>query len=190
MDIETISQSLAHRTPITEDSVGALQAGVSILLAPGPELLLIRRAEHPDDPWSGQIGLPGGTKENSDANLLVTAVRETQEEIEVSLPKASLLGQLDDFRPRRKSLPDVLIRPFVFALEEKPKTNCSDEVQYCVWSSMQNLLNSQAKREIEITDGKRSVETYLAGEREVIWGITYRILSGFFAALKLNQKLP
>jgi 8-oxo-dGTP pyrophosphatase MutT (NUDIX family) len=40
------------------------------------ELLLIRRAEHPSDPWSGHMALPGGRNDPQDTSLYETVVRE------------------------------------------------------------------------------------------------------------------
>ena len=37
--------------------------------ASGLEILFIRRAEHPQDPWSGQMAFPGGRAEPGDADL-------------------------------------------------------------------------------------------------------------------------
>jgi 8-oxo-dGTP pyrophosphatase MutT (NUDIX family) len=186
MTPDSIREGLTRNPPREEDREGAHEAGVALLLAPGPELLLIRRAENPKDPWSGQIGLPGGSHEAEDDDLLATAVRETKEEVGITVAPEALLGRLDDFRPRRKTLPDVLIRPFVFAMDRKPRTRCSEEVQYCLWTPVTDLARSRRERRIELPDDERAVETYLAGEGEIVWGITYRILSGFFAALDLR----
>ena len=63
-------------------------AAVALVLRPGTgglEALFIKRAEHPDDPWSGHVGLPGGRAEDSDPGLVHTAVRETEEEIGLRL---------------------------------------------------------------------------------------------------------
>jgi 8-oxo-dGTP pyrophosphatase MutT (NUDIX family) len=69
-----------------------------------PELLLIKRAARPGDPWSGHIGLPGGrqdpadllkTSRDADADY-VTARREVKEELGVDISLYNLLGRLDD----------------------------------------------------------------------------------------------
>jgi len=47
-------------------------AAVALVLLEGPqglELVLIKRAERGDDPWSGQIALPGGRYEVGDRDL-------------------------------------------------------------------------------------------------------------------------
>src|SRR6185436_466634 len=100
-------------------------AAVALVLrasAQGPEALFIKRAEHPDDPWSGHVGLPGGRAESGDASLVHTAMRETEEEIGLSLAlDRDLLGALDETRAtaRMKSV-DMKIAPFVFAADAVP----------------------------------------------------------------------
>ncbi|MHA1380911.1 MAG: NUDIX hydrolase [Candidatus Helarchaeota archaeon] len=44
----------------------------------------------------GEIALPGGRLEKNDKDLLDTALRETEEEIDVYRSKISVLGELDD----------------------------------------------------------------------------------------------
>ena len=81
-----------------------------------PELLLMRRAEREGDPWSGQVSLPGGHAEESDLDLVATAIRETQEEVGIDLDRDSgLLGALEPIQARaRGGLLDTTIAPFVF----------------------------------------------------------------------------
>src|SRR5438105_2270539 len=49
------------------------------------ELLFIRRAEHPQDPWSGHMAFPGGRVDHDDPDALAAAVRETREELGLDL---------------------------------------------------------------------------------------------------------
>jgi len=70
------------------DAPDARPAAVALVLLDGPqgiEILLIKRAERADDPWSGQIALPGGRYDVGDRDLEATAVRETREETGVDL---------------------------------------------------------------------------------------------------------
>src|SRR5260370_1267560 len=80
----------------------------------------IRRAEHPQDPWSGQMASPGGRAAPGDADLRATAIREPREEIGVDLPAAAEpLGGLDEVRAMARLRPmNLTITPFVFRLHE------------------------------------------------------------------------
>lgn len=156
---------------------------MALVLAPAAgsgelELLLIKRAEHPSDPWSGQMALPGGRREAGDRALLQTAVRETEEEVGLKLEPSSLLGELDDLEPRTRTLPRLVVRPFVFGLPQKPRLTPSREVALYLWVPLSVLLADTTKGEVEIGYLRRSFPAYLVGGH-VVWGMTERILSQF-----------
>lgn len=76
--------------------VGARKAAVLVLIGAGPdgpEILFIERAStmrtHP-----GQVALPGGAADPSDANLVETALREATEETGVDRQGVVVLGSL------------------------------------------------------------------------------------------------
>ena len=78
-------------------------------------LCFIRRATHPRDPWSGQMALPGGRATPADASLCAAAVRETHEEVGLSLARARYLGALPPIALVRHGRPTTgSVAPFVF----------------------------------------------------------------------------
>ncbi len=173
---------LAAQPPLRIEEPGLRETSVSVILSPGPrglEVLLIHRAERVGDPWSGQMGLPGGRREQDDLDLLATAVRETREEIAVLLDPRSLLGSLDDLTPRTPTLPPVLIRPFVFGLERRPAAQTSAEVAATYWIALDALACAQDTAEVLIQGKPVSVPCFKIEslpEGRVVWGLTYRIL--------------
>ena len=185
--LEAVRRALRHHRPKTVDAPGASPAAVALVLLAEPkhgiEILLIRRAERSDDPWSGQIAFPGGRKEASDPDLLTTAMRETGEETGVDLSTAVQLGALDDLYPQAPTLPPVVVRPFVFALTARPPLTRSDEVQRAFWVPLEHLREPGVQREVTLTlrGAKRTFPAYLVGDggNEVIWGMTERILTPF-----------
>lgn len=160
------------------------EAAVSLLIRPREqlEMLLIKRAVHERDPWSGHMALPGGRRDTTDTDLLETAIRETEEEVGIALRRDDdYIGALDELAPRNKRLPAVVIAPFVFAVDATtsaiPK---ADEVEAAVWVPISALRDEQAASEIliELEGGSLAFPSLKYGEY-VIWGLTHRILVQF-----------
>jgi 8-oxo-dGTP pyrophosphatase MutT (NUDIX family) len=168
---------------LVADAPDARPAAVALVLLEGPdglEILLIRRAERADDPWSGQIAFPGGRYDVGDRDLEATAIRETREETGVDLSRAEPLGALDDLYPRTSLLPPVVVRPFVFALTRRAALFPSDEVQRAFWLPLGRLSEPGVRRDVTVTvrDGARTLPAYLVDD-DMIWGMTERILTPF-----------
>lgn len=173
---------LGHR-PEPVDAPDARPAAVALVLVDGPwgvEILLIRRAERAHDPWSGQIALPGGRYEPADTDLLTTAIRETREETGLDLAEAEHLGALGDLYPRTSTLPPVVVRPFVFAIDQHGLLVPSAEVQRAFWVPLARLWDPGVRRDITLMlrGERRTFPAYLVDD-EVIWGMTERILTPF-----------
>ena len=161
-----------------------ISAAVAIVLhedrdAGGLAALFIHRAELAGDTWSGHIAFPGGRREARDADLVDTAIRETLEETGVDLTGAELLAVLDDLYPRSPVLPPVVVRPFVFALEQRPPFVLSDEVQDAFWIPLADFLKPGVLGELRVDHPgipPRILPAYRFGKR-TIWGMSERILT-------------
>ena len=145
------------------------------------ELLMIRRASYPGDPWSGHIAFPGGRQEEGDASLEHTAIRETWEETAVDLDRdGRLLGTLDEVHPRTPRLPPLIIRPHVFAIGGDVAVTPSHEVAEAFWVPLPLLAEPSVAGEATFVDRgiERTERSFRLGEH-VIWGLTERILRQF-----------
>jgi 8-oxo-dGTP pyrophosphatase MutT (NUDIX family) len=155
------------------------------VLAPEPDsILLIRRAERPDDPWSGHIALPGGRHSAEDPDLAGTAIRETAEEVGLALDPGNLAGSLDDVVPRTPVLPPIAVRPYVFILPSRPALLPNPEVAGTRWVALDHLLHSDTYHtvELEIRGESRRFPAYRV-EEGIVWGMTERILSSLLHLL-------
>ncbi|WP_157906878.1 MULTISPECIES: NUDIX hydrolase [Sorangium] len=150
------------------------------------ELLLIRRAEHPADPWSGHMALPGGRREPADESLLATAIRETREEVGIDLAAhGTLLARLPEVpavaRGRRAGM---IVAPFVFALRSTPELTLSDEVAEALWTPLGPLARGERTSRYAYThEGNVLQLPCLLVDERVVWGLTYLMLKQLFEVL-------
>ncbi len=157
----------------------------------GPEILLMQRAVRRGDPWSGQISMPGGMTEKTDADAIATAVRETIEEVGVDLDRtATRLGRLDDqvaiARGRKLGM---AIAPFVFWVDDKPKLDLGPEAEAAFWLPVAPAINGDLDgfKEWRMAGITRKFPAWVV-ERYVVWGLTYGMLSKLFDVAGLARK--
>jgi 8-oxo-dGTP pyrophosphatase MutT (NUDIX family) len=96
-----------------------MEAAVALVRARSPResILLIRRTERVNDPWSGHWSLPGGRREPEDRDLLHTALRELAEECSILLTPEQLEAALPATSLGRLLGPRMLVAPFVFSID-------------------------------------------------------------------------
>lgn len=184
--VARLERALAGRTPQpAERDEPFKEAAVALIIRPrtddDAELLLIRRALRAGDPWSGQIGLPGGRFEPADASLEETALRETFEEVGLDLrAEGRVLGMLDEIRPRTPVLPPIIVRPYVVVVERTPDLVLSDEVAEVRWVRVSELFvpGARVSTTVSVRDLRLRVDAFQHGDF-TIWGMTERILSNF-----------
>jgi 8-oxo-dGTP pyrophosphatase MutT (NUDIX family) len=181
---ERIEAALASRPPARVTETVEARAAVALILrdgAAGLEILFIRRSEHPQDPWSGQMAFPGGRAEPGE-DLEATAIRETAEEIGVRLDTdAECLGILDEVRAMARMRPmSLTILPFVFRHRGRFEPTLSGEVRSVHWILLDDLLAAERRSVMEYAHQGETLQfPCLRVEDLVIWGLTYRMFVAF-----------
>ena len=162
-------------------------AAVTVLLRPGSaglDVLLGERRKREGDPWSGQIGLPGGRHHEEDGTLLATAVRETREEVGVDLLQdTEILGHMPPRAPGNK--PEMLVVPYVALAIRPVDPTPGPEMASIFWCRLEELSPSLGKSVVSTILGELTVPSFTC-EGRLIWGFTYRILEELLIYLGLS----
>lgn len=187
-DAPMIRAALSTRSPdLVVPANGARLAAVTLLLRPAPEgaeALFVKRAEVQGDPWSGHMALPGGHRDDLDADLMDTARRETHEEVGVALDRSTFLGRLDDRHPMSRGLPTMVVSPFVAWRTERFEIQANHEVQYHYWIPLATLADPAAGSEVRrVERGRERIYPSISFSGDSIWGLTHRIVMNFLEIL-------
>jgi 8-oxo-dGTP pyrophosphatase MutT (NUDIX family) len=147
-------------------------AAVAAILTHDLQLLFMKRADYPGDPWSGHISFPGGRVETSDTSPLHAAMRETREELDLDLSGAEFIGRLDDL-PTIGGLPPMVIRPFVFLIQDIPVLRPNGEVASTHLLGLETLLNDQGRRPFQFAhrDNEHTLPC-VEFDSQRLWGLT------------------
>lgn len=143
------------------------------------DLLLMLRREHPLDPWSGHVSLPGGRHDPCDADLLATALRETHEEVGLALdPERELLCRLTPVQARaRGRIVPMDVTPFVFRWTGSDIPQPGIEAAEVFWLPL-GAVASGALDTDYLYEDDRGPRTLPGVEYEgrVVWGLTLHMI--------------
>ena len=139
----------------------------------------------------GEVSFPGGMQEESDTSLIITALRESEEEIGLPQNCVKILGSLDTMVSRF----NVSVTPFVGVIPGDVELNTSsEEIEACFRVPLSFLLKDKRYRNDEVN---RNGETFYMPAYKyssyVIWGLTAMITVNFLnRALdaKIDMSLP
>ncbi len=157
---------------------------VPVLLEPdGMRLVYTVRKDDLQD-HAGQISFPGGSMDPADASLLETALREAEEEIDLSRDLVEVVGQLEEMYIPPSNF---RVSPFVGLLPpEAEMVFAPDEVEEIFTVSVEELLSPETFRKALWRREGREYEVpvfAVEGSRREIWGATAAMTAAFLVRL-------
>jgi 8-oxo-dGTP pyrophosphatase MutT (NUDIX family) len=132
---------------------------------------------------SGQISFPGGQPEAADEGLAHTALREAQEEINVSADRVEVVGQLT---PLYIPPSNFMVYPFVGVTAEEPLfIPQPGEVAEVLTLPLRSLLSGEilSERTLTLSNGLVRRMPCFELEGHAVWGATAMMLSELKALL-------
>jgi 8-oxo-dGTP pyrophosphatase MutT (NUDIX family) len=177
-----LRRRLAEPKPFQADpdhaSVALALAGIGDAL----QLCLIRRVEHPDDPWSGHMALPGGRASAGDSSAKAVAERETREEVGLELGDEQWIGELSELPVRLGGVEtSMVLSPFVYHIGPEPLPLTPNiEVAEAYWAPLAELWDQNNASEMRLErNGGPMVFPAIRFREHLIWGLTHRVLTLF-----------
>lgn len=157
------------------------EAAVAIVHAREPEesVLLIRRTEREDDPWSGHWSFPGGRRDPEDPDLLHTALRELAEECGIQLVREQMEAALPPTNAGRRLGRIILVAPFLFRVDRTlPTVLDPQEAAEAVWIPLQ-LVRDPSRHLLTPVPRLPKEMNFPAIELNGVplWGFTYRVIT-------------
>ena len=132
-------------------------------------LLFTLRAKHLKH-HGGQVSFPGGKQEDSDTDLLATALRETEEEIGIAANGVEVIGNLSRYRTisRYDVLPYIgFVRPPLTLCLDKNEVDSVFEVPLAYLLDQNNHFIHWINRK-----GRRYPVYFIPWQGNNIWGAT------------------
>ncbi|HEV2092863.1 MAG TPA: CoA pyrophosphatase, partial [Rubrobacter sp.] len=142
----------------------------------------VRKADLQDH--AGQISFPGGSMDPADASLLETALREAEEEIDLSRDLVEVVGELEEMYIPPSNF---RVSPFVGLLPPGAEMVIApDEVEEIFTVPLKELLAPETfRRALWRRDGRDYEVPVFAveGSRREIWGATAAMTAALLARL-------
>jgi 8-oxo-dGTP pyrophosphatase MutT (NUDIX family) len=160
-------------------------AAVLILLYPQKESIytVFMQRHNYDGVHGGQISFPGGKKEESDSDVVITALREAEEETGVDISEVNVIGTLT---PLFIPVSNMIVTPVVGWTKNRPGfVHQPEEVVFLIEAELKRFLDPEI---IKIKPfrirGELIDVRYFDYEGNVIWGATAMILNELLTIIK------
>lgn len=180
VDVETGER--LGRVPPPDATVRRAAVLVPVLLDPeGPDLVYTVRKGDLND-HAGQISFPGGSLEPGDGSLLDCALREAEEELNLSSDMVEVIGELEEMYIPPSNFrvsPHVGLLPAAAEFVIDPR-----EVEEVFTASLAELLSPDTfQKKIWTRDGHDYEVPYFAVSGYEVWGATAAMTAALLTRL-------
>jgi len=129
---------------------------------------------------AGEISFPGGKLDSTDSDLLQTALRETREEIGLTISQDQVIGQLEPVVTLNSGF---LILPFVSVVDKIPPLIANCEVEKIFHIPLESFLKTAAMDPDPSHNIIQEMYTF-EYQNQIVWGASARILKQIQNCLK------
>lgn len=158
--------------PILDDTGKNKLASVLVIIYGNPPVVVMTEKPKHMKFHAGEISFPGGKLDSSDSNLLETALRETREEIGLSLRDDQIIGQL---KPVITLNSGFTILPFVSVIDEIPNLSANAEVEEIFHIPLEPFLKTMANDPDPLHNLIQEMFTF-EFQGKIVWGASARVL--------------
>ncbi len=140
-----------------------------------PEIIFTQRSSHLST-HSGEVSFPGGKADKTDPSLFDTALRESNEEINLNSKDVTELGKLNYLISRHK----IEVNPFIASVDHPQALQPNEEIQEIFTVPLDFLLDLKniQRENIERHGSVWLVPTWNIKDQK-IWGLTAMITVNF-----------
>ena len=181
MDIEQIRSVLTNEInpkPLSELDENELASVLIVIYGKEPIILMTEKAKtlkvH-----AGEISFPGGKWCEKDEDLLETAIRETEEELDLQISRKQIIGQLDPVVTLNSK---YIITPFVALLDGIHSLKPNSEVNSVLHIPLEPFLKTMDEDRHPEHRSIKEMYTFTF-EKYQIWGASARMLRQIFMSL-------
>jgi 8-oxo-dGTP pyrophosphatase MutT (NUDIX family) len=177
--LDSIKQKLEKLNPIESTSLQKAGVFIGILYHDdyinNPEIIFTQRSTKLST-HSGEVSFPGGKWDEQDKNLFETALRESNEEINLNIEDVVLAGSLNYLVSKHK----IEVNPYVGLITRKQNLLDNDEIEKIFTVPLEFLTDKKNAKLHKIERKNRNVivPSWVYND-QIIWGLTAMITADF-----------
>ena len=150
-----------------------------VIYGKSPTVVMTEKPKHMKF-HAGEISFPGGKLDSADSDLLETALRETREEIGLTINRDQVIGQLSSVITLNSGFS---ILPFVSVIDEIPPLSANAEVENIFHIPLESFLKTMERDPDPSHNLIQEMYTF-DFEGNIVWGASARVLKQIADCLK------